>query len=178
MPDDEKPTELRPSTFLVENLDLLPRGKALDIAMGDGRNSLYLARAGFHVEGVDISAEAVAEAGRQAKLLGLKIKAEVGDLEGEYTIRRASYDLVLCFNYLQRSLVPQIRGALKKGGMLVYETFIIDQAELFGHPRNPDFLLKHNELLDMFRGLRVLRYREGVFEERRAVASLIAQKAD
>jgi tellurite methyltransferase len=76
---------------------------------------------------------------------------------------------------LQRSLIPQIKDGLKTGGILVYETFIVDQAR-FGKPRNPDFLLKHNELLDMFRDFRCLRYREGVFENRKALAGIVAQK--
>ena len=82
---------------------------------------------------------------------------------------------IICFNYLQRSLIPQIKKGIRSGGMVVYETFIVDQAQ-FGRPRNPDHLLKHNELLDMFREFRCLRYREGILEERKAVASLIAQK--
>ena len=51
-----------PSQFLVENAALLPQGRALDVAMGSGRNAIYLAGMGFDVEGVDISPEAVNEA--------------------------------------------------------------------------------------------------------------------
>ena len=58
---------------------------------------------------------------------------------------------------------------------MVYETFIVDQAQ-FGKPRNPDHLLKHNELLHTFRDFRVLRYREGIVEGKKAVASIVAQK--
>ena len=43
----------QPAQFLVENTDLLPRGRALDVAMGSGRNTIYLAKMGFQVEGVD-----------------------------------------------------------------------------------------------------------------------------
>jgi len=86
-----------------------------------------------------------------------------------------AYDLVICFNYLQRSLMSHIKGWLKPGGMLVYETFIVDQAQ-FGRPHNPAHLLRHNELLRIFRDFRVLRYREGIFEGKKAIASLLAQK--
>ena len=58
---------------------------------------------------------------------------------------------------------------------MVYETFIIDQAQ-FGKPRNPDHLLMHNELLNMFRDFRCLRYREGIIESGKAIASIIAEK--
>jgi len=59
--------------------------------------------------------------------------------------------------------------------MVVYETFTIDQPK-FGKPNNLDYLLKYNELLDMFRDFRCLRYREGIFENSRAIASILAEK--
>jgi len=72
-------------------------------------------------------------------------------------------------------MIPQIKNGLRIGGMVAYETFIVDQAQ-FGKPTNPDYLLKHNELLDMFREFRCLQYREGVFKGPRAIASIIAEK--
>jgi tellurite methyltransferase len=172
---DKDEYDPHPSRFLVDHIQLLPRGRALDIAMGAGRNAIYLARMGFEVDGVDISAGAIRTALRQAGEQGVKIRAEVADLEKNYRIEPDLYDVIVCFNYLQRSLMPRIKTGIKKGGMIVYETFIIDQ-ERFGHPRNPDFLLRHNELLNIFRDFRCLRYREGIIEDRKAVASLIAEK--
>lgn len=166
---------VEPAQFLVENLELLPEGRALDVAMGNGRNTIYLAKAGFEVEGVDISAEAVSAALEAAGEAGVMIKALVVDLEKGYQIKDEVYDVIVCFNYLQRSLIPQMKSGLRYGGMIVYETFIVDQAQ-FGKPRNPDYLLKHNELLDMFREFRCLRYREGIFEGPRAIASIVGQK--
>jgi tellurite methyltransferase len=165
-----------PSLYLIENMDLLPKkGRALDIAMGEGRNALYLAGSGYEVDGIDRSPEAVRKALQLAREKGLTIKGSVGDLEKDYHITEDHYDLIICFNYLQRSLAPQIIAGLKKGGFLVYETYLIDQ-QIFSHPRNPDFLLGHNELLDLFRELRVLRYREGLIEPQKFAASLIAEK--
>ena len=166
---------LEPSGFLVENIGLLPRGLALDVAMGNGRNAIYLAQHGFTVQGVDRSVEAVRTAGAAARAAGVKVAARVADLEGDYRLKKDAYDVIICFNYLQRSLVPSLKAGLRRGGMVVYETFIIDQAQ-FGHPRNPDHLLKHNELLDMFRELRCLRYREGIIGGRKAVAGIVAEK--
>jgi len=166
---------LEPARFLAENLEILPRGRALDVAMGSGRNAIYLARMGFEVEGIDISSEAVNAALERARSVGISIKARVADLEGDYMIEKDAYCVILCFNYLQRSLIPQIKEGLRVGGMVVYETFIVDQAR-FGKPKNPDYLLKHNELLEIFRDFRCLRYREGLIAEERAVASIIAEK--
>jgi tellurite methyltransferase len=166
----------RPAPFLVENIELLPKGRALDVAMGPGRNAVYLAGMGFEVEGIDISPEAIGDALDLAKKSGLTIRAEIVDLEGSYRIKRDTYNVIICFHYLQRSLIPQIKSGLKKGGIVVYETFIVEQAKLFGKPGNPDFLLQHNELLDMFRDFRCLRYREGVIEGRQAIAGIVAEK--
>ena len=58
---------------------------------------------------------------------------------------------------------------------MVYETFLIDQAQ-WGKPKNPDYLLQHNELLEMFRDFRCLRYREEIIEGRSALASIVAKK--
>ena len=166
---------LEPSLFLVEHISLLPKGRVLDVAMGNGRNAIFLAKSGFAVEGVDKSPDAVQEAIIAAREAGITITATTGDLETEYQITPDTYDVIICFNYLQRSLIPHIKDGIRPGGMVVYETFIVDQAQ-FGRPRNPAHLLQHNELLVMFHDFRCLRYREGILEERKAIASLIAQK--
>ena len=163
-----------PARFLADNVGLLPRGRVLDVAMGFGHNAIYLARLGFMVEGVDISAEAINTALISAHEAGVTIKAQIVNLES-YTIEKDAYEVIICFNYIQRSLMPQIKNGLRIGGIVVYETFIIDQAQ-FGKPKNPDYLLEHNELLDMFHDFRCLRYREGIFEDYKAIASIIAEK--
>jgi len=167
--------EGKPAQFLIETVDSLPRGRVLDIAMGSGRNAIYLAGLGFEVEGVDISPEAIKHTIEAARSVGVNVKAQVADLEADYVIAQESYDVIICFNYLQRTLIPKIKNGIRRGGMVVYETFIVDQLQ-FGRPRNPDYLLQHNELLDMFREFRCLRYREGVVENTRAIASILAQR--
>ena len=69
-----------PAQFFVENIDLLPKGKALDLAMGNGRNAVYLAKRGFDVEGVDISAESVNRALELAYNFSVNLKALIADL--------------------------------------------------------------------------------------------------
>ena len=165
----------QPSQFLVDNVELLPKGRVLDVAMGSGRNAVYLAKLGFEVEGVDISAEAVDNAVMLARQNNIDLNANVRDLEKDSGIEKGAYDLIICFNYLQRSLMPQIKEGLRSGGMVVYETYLIDQPR-FGKPRNPDYLLKHNELLDIFRDFRCLRYCEGIIDNRKAVAGIVAEK--
>ena len=165
----------RPAKFLVENISLLPEGRVLDLAMGDGRNSIFLATLGFKTEGVDISPEAVQKAQESAQAHGVELDACVVDLENAPHIKPARYDVIICFRYLQRSLIPHIKNGLRSGGVVVYETFTTDQIR-FGKPKNPDFLLKPNELLDLFHDFHCIKYHEGIFEDKKAVAGIIARK--
>ena len=165
-----------PVGFLREHIDLLPRGKALDVAMGEGRNAVFLAKNGFNVDGCDISEIAVKKALDMAKENNVKIHAFVADLE-TYKLPKDTYDVIACFYYLQRGLVPQMKEALKPGGMIIYETYTIENRErgLEG-PKNKDYLLKPNELLDLFKDLKIIYYRELVLNNKKAIASLIAKK--
>jgi tellurite methyltransferase len=170
-----------PSSFLKEIFQSdswsIPPGKALDIATGKGRNAIFLAERGFEVVGIDISPIALAEAERWAKQKSLAIAWQQADLE-QIESPALRYDLVLNFNYLQRSLVPQIKNTLAPGARVIFETYLIDQ-QAVGEPKNPDYLLAHNELLDLFRDFRVLYYREGQFLQsgkNAFLAGLLAQK--
>jgi len=156
-----------PSAFLRETLEAsswnLHPGKALDLATGKGRNAIYLAAHGYRVDAVDVSETAIAEARERAKQKGSRVNFVQADLV-EFEWMDESYDLILSFNYLERSLVPKIKRALKPGGHILFETYLVDQRVL-GHPRNPAYLLGHNELLRGFEDFRILFYREGKFTE-------------
>jgi hypothetical protein len=167
-----------PLKFLKEKLDILVKGKALVLAMGEGRNAVFLARNGFDVDGCDISEKAIEKTKLLASKSGVTLNAFVADLE-EYKIPADKYDLITCFYYTQRDLIPQIKEGLRKGGMVMFETYSIDQLKYGDNapgPKNPEYLLKHNELLDSFRDFRILYYREGEIAENKSVVSLIAQK--
>jgi len=167
------------STILKKYLRIFPRGKALDLAAGEGRNAVFLAENGFAVEAVDISRTALDRAKKSALSRGVRIKTVAADLD-TLVIPREEYELILDFYFLERRLIPVIKRGLKKGGMVVFETYTTDQRDkAAGGPSKMKYLLKPNELLRLFRGFQVLFYREGVFREgskRRAIASLIAQK--
>jgi len=155
----------------------IPRGRALDIATGKGRNAIFLAEQGFDVVAIDVSPVALDEARQRAAGKSLSISWQQADLE-RIELPEATYDLVVDFNYLQRSLIPQIKAALKPGGHVIFETYLIGQ-EILGHPKNPAYLLRHNELLELFRDFRVLCYREGKFsagEETAFRAGILAEK--
>ena len=165
-----------PSSWLLSNLDLVPRaGRALDVACGRGRHALFLAARGLTVRAVDRDAAKVAALRAEANARGLTLRAEVLDLEaGEADLGREAHDLIVVVHYLHRPLFPALVQALAPGGLLLYETFTVDQAHR-GKPTNPDFLLQHGELRERLAPLAVLREREGIFEGR-DVAAIAARK--
>jgi len=154
-----------PALFLKDSLPLLPQGQALDIACGRGRNTLYLASHGFTVDAVDRDEQALADlkaAAAQHGLTTVTVRAmELEDTARPPAIPTAGYDVILGFFYLHRPIFPALCRALKPGGVLVYETFLVDNHLRRQHPRRREFCLEHNELLDLAHGLRILRYDEG-----------------
>jgi tellurite methyltransferase len=169
----------RANPFLRRHVNLLPEGKALDLATGEGRNALFLALRGFEVDAVDISEVGLNKAQALAKEMGVRIHTVAADLD-TYSIAKTKYDLITNFYFLDRNLIPKIKDGLKRGGRIVFETYLLEQRDLVRRgPRNPKYFLKHNELLRLFKGFRILIYREGIFTEdrrKKAVASLIAEK--
>jgi len=165
--------------FLKRNLSLFRKGRALDVATGEGRNAVFLAQHGFDVDAVDISEVGLKKAKKLAKEAGVKINTFHVDL-GNYQIRPEGYDLITDFYFLKRSLIPKIRRGLKKGGKVAFETYILEHRNLATRgPKQAKYFLKPNELLKLFNRFRVLRYREGIFKEggkKKAIASLIAEK--
>lgn len=165
-----------PVAFLREHIDVLPKGKALDVAMGEGRNAVFLAKNGFEVDGCDISETAIKKALELAREMQVDIHAFAADLE-TYRLPENTYDVISCFYYLQRDLFAQMRDALKPGGMIIYETYTTENLERgFDGPKNKDYLLQPNELLHAFKDLKIIYYRELVVDNKKAVASLIARK--
>lgn len=184
-----------PAGWLLENADLLPRGgRVLDVAAGRGRHALLLGAAGFSVRAIDRDESALAAMAKVATAAGLAVDTEVRDLEPtigltpittegrdfpglsavESSLGQNLYDGILVFNYLYRPLMPALREALKPGGVLFYETFLVGQAER-GHPRNPAFLLQPGELTALVAPLTVLRSREGDVDGN-LVASVVARR--
>jgi tellurite methyltransferase len=151
--------EAEPS--VVEMLPLLPRGLALDVAAGTGRNSLYLARAGIGVVAADFSQPGLSRLAVEARREGLPVWPVLADLEETFPFRARSFDIVVNVTYLDRALVPSLKDALRVGGVLLFDTFLIDQAET-GHPKDPAFMLRHYELRELLTGMELLRYREGI----------------
>jgi tellurite methyltransferase len=148
-------------------------GKALDVAGGVGRHSIFMAEHGWQVTLVDISAEGVAQARRNAEQLGKQVEYQVTDLTaGPCELPR--YDLVMVFFYLERGIFGQLAKAIRPGGLLMYKTYT-HLAPKFGKgPTHPMHLLQENELLLAFPEMTLLHYRETIRD--RAVAEMVARK--
>ena len=164
----------KPIPFLVDNVHLLRKGKVLDIAMGEGRNGVYLATQGFEVLGLDISEKGLAKAHNLARKNNVTIETKVVDLES-FTLKPNSYDVILCTYYMQKNLFKQFQSALKPGGMIVVETYNVDYLKYVQFSRK--WALDTNEMLDIFKGLRVIRYQD-YDDGKEAYSSIIVQKPE
>jgi tellurite methyltransferase len=167
-----------PSPFIVHwataLADRLPRPRrALDIAMGRGRHARVLAALGFRTFGVDRNASVVSDTVREAASLGQTIQGWCADLTVS-PLPRAAFDLIVVARYLQRDLMESIREATTPAGIVVYETFTVNQRALGFGPKSPDHLLEPGELRASFHEFEVLFYEEVLQPE--AVARLVARK--
>ncbi len=163
-----------PHSFLVEHQPLLPRsGRAVDIAMGRGGNAGWLLAQNLDVVGIDISTVAV----QAAKCHWPMLAAVVADLTMFY-LPPDSFDVILNFYYLDRTLWPVYKRALRPGGLLIFETFT--RARLANRPEtDPRYLLSAGELRAAFQGWDILTYREGGMDadgQMRTTASLVARR--
>jgi len=144
---------------LRENPHLLPRqGTALDLACGRGGNALFLAAAGLETHAWDISGVALEQLTGTATRLQRVIHTQVRDVCAEPPAPE-TFDIIVVCRFLDRSITPALAAALRKQGLLFYQTFTVDKDPAVG-PRNPAYLLDRGELLSLFAGLRPVLYRE------------------
>ncbi len=168
-----------PSEFLLQSEHRLKKGKLLDIAMGEGQDSLYLASKGFEVKGFDISSVAIEKVNKQAGLKALPIVAKQTDLD-MYIFGIMEYDTII-MNYFKPSqrYWSEIIRALKQGGTLLIESYTSEEADLESskHPYK-DFYFNSNEILYNLKGLRILVYIEDVFNGKHGVRCLAQKPQD
>ena len=150
---------VRFNKFLADSVRDKQPGKALDIGMGQGRNSLFLAAMGWEVTGFDIAEVGVKQAREEAVKRGMKIDARVGDVD-KFDYGKARWDLVVgmyMHEYLTRNAAKVI-DSLKPGGILVIEGIHrdINKANLAGER----YGYRTNELPKLFSRLRVIYYED------------------
>ena len=129
---------------------------ALDLACGLGGNALFLARLGYDTHAWDVSSVAQTRLQSAAEEQGLAIQTECRDVVASPP-EVSSFDVVVVSRFLDRSIIGDLIASLKPKGLVFYQTFT-DQAR--SGPTNPDYLLKENELLQLFAPLRIRAFED------------------
>jgi SAM-dependent methyltransferase len=167
-----------PNGFLVEMAKGLRPGRALDVGMGQGRNTIFLAQQGWEAVGFDPAEKAVAAAQEQAAKLGVQITTHVARAE-DFDWGDAQWDLIVLSYVGGREYVAHVLRALRPGGMVLIEGFHRDATKT--HPIGSAVVFDTNELLKLYGALRVVRYEDtdGIGDfglEPTRVVRLFAQK--
>ena len=167
----------KPAKFLSKNYDYIPQGAhVLDLGMGEGRNAVFLARKGYKVTGIDISSVAVKKSRALAREFGVRINGIVASLD-KYKFQEKSLDAIICFYYVDRELNKRMLKWLKPGGILIYEAYSDLQRQIKGYQQyDKRYLLRPGELLNMFDGMKVLKYEEPL-HQKEFQASIIIKKS-
>jgi predicted O-methyltransferase YrrM len=149
----------KPNAFLMEIAKTRKPGAALDVGMGQGRNSIWLAQQGWTVTGFDPAERAVALARETAAGLGLSLKTEIRRME-DFDFGESRWDLILLSYVGGRELTEVLQRALKPGGILVIEGFHRDATK--DGPIGGAVVFDTGELAALYAKLRVVRYEEPV----------------
>jgi len=155
----------RPNQFVEAELAGLPPGRALDLAAGEGRNTVWLAERGWRVTAVDFSRVGLEKGRKLSAARGIddaRVDWIVTDLR-DYEPERGAFNLVL-IAYLQ--VIPDLRAsvlaraaaALVPGGtLLVIGHDLTNLAEGVGGPQDPEVLYTPEAVSAELPGLRVVR---------------------
>lgn len=147
------------AAVLIQYQHLLPpAGDALDLACGRGGNALLLAAHGLRTRAWDISSVVLAALRQAADDSGCQLTTDCRDVTASPP-PPVSQDVIVVSHFLDRALAPHLIAALRPRGLLYYQTFVRAVVDATG-PANPLYRLGPNELLELFRPLQILVYRE------------------
>jgi tellurite methyltransferase len=151
-----------PTALLAQWLPRLPRGRALDVACGAGRNALYLAANGYAVTALDISRVALERGRRSGTERGLALEWLNADLDDDpaRVLPAGPFDLIVWVRYVHRTLLPHLAARLAPGGALLCEQHLLTDEAVAG-PTSAEFRLAPGELLAAASGLRIEHSFEG-----------------
>ncbi len=150
---------LTPAYILQKYHYLLPtQGIALDLASGLGANALFLAQKNLDAYAWDISSIAIDKLKEISNSLNLNINTEVRDVVTSPP-EENSFDVIVVSHFLDRQIMPNIIAALRKNGLLFYQTFTKLRVQETG-PSSDKYRLGKNELLDLCKDLDTIVYRE------------------
>lgn len=158
-----------PETFLKDSISLLKQGSMLDIACGDGCNSIFLAQQGFEVTGVDISSIALSRLKSFALKQNLAINTLCTDVEKNDDLSQLNqFDSILICRYKPTDdFLNSIPDLLTLQGTLVLITFNTKTLATRDFPEK--FCLQPGELKNKKWALTLIKYQEtsdahGIFD--------------
>ena len=138
-----------PTNWIIKQIKLIaPKKKIqiLDFASGNGRNSIFLAEKNRIITAIDKDSKKLDNYKNFSYINTICFDLET---EKEWPLKNEYYDIIIVVNYLYRPKIKKLINLLKKGGYLFYETFSVGN-EIFGSPKNPNYLLKNRELINLF----------------------------
>lgn len=173
--------------LLVENIEEIPVGKALDLGVGEGRNALFLAQKGFQVTGIDISSKAIEKFLDLAKERGLAVEGLVMDIR-DFEFKPSAYNLIVAtatLHFLRKEEVYEITSkiirSIAPGGYVYIVDFTVNdpsyqtakkrlkqiEENTFYSPKLFAYLyfFSHNELKGMFKDFKIKAYKEKFFTD-------------
>ena len=165
-----------PTALLAEWIDRLPRGRALDVACGAGRNALFLAAAGYAVDAVDISCVGLERGRSAAAERGLEVSWHCLDLEERSDeLPRGAYDLVVWVRYVNAGLWSAVLSRLAPGGHVLVEQHLATNLEVVG-PTSAAFRLAPGDLERAAASLETVYEHEGLIVDPDGRTAAVAQR--
>ena len=110
--------------LVLESVDTLPPGRALDIATGEGRNAIFLAERGWEVDAVDISRTMLHRARERATARSVSVNWILADVD-DYCFRPSTYDVITVSYFDARHRLSDLKTALAPEGVLCYEHHLL-----------------------------------------------------
>ena len=174
------PQDPEPPTILQQLVETFPDGRALDIATGTGRCSVFLAEQGYAVDAIDRSREGLKIARENAEARGVSGKMNFVHADAfEFDYPEETYDVITVRSFRIYDRLTDVKAALKPGGVLFYQDHVRTAENLdYGPPEHRR--VGANDLLRACLDLTVLHYREctsGPEGHRGAYAQVIARKS-
>ncbi len=172
---------IQPNALLIATVEGRKPGRALDVGMGQGRNSVFLAMKGWDVTGFDISDQGIAVARKNAERAGVKLTA-IRETEEAFNYGSDQWDMIVFmyepFPVTSAAYVERLRKSMKPGALIVIESFGAEEKT----PNRPPSAIDPGQLLAAFKEFRLLHFEDTIAipdwggRIKRRVVRMVAEK--